>query len=339
MSELGRLLARLPGAFRDELPRHLRVDLDDLKSWLHVKHLTSYLLEEEGSESIGALSSHSSPASKFAILQMALPTVYSAADTDRDPSLASMLSVVKAPLDLLESQSQTPLNDYFASVEQSHRDVPLMTPHKIDCAGEEWPWVPSGTVRLADDVSSDVHVPSEPFPVTQNCSIELVERFHGIPSQKPVCHVSTTYIIDFSSARDKHKDKHGNTTRMNLQLILKDRDWHSWDGTQEERQLAGRDFQTNSSGVVGVRQKSKIQHIDNPDVGQYNDTVEAVVDSAASSSRAVTFHKVVSAESSGVLDSKKRMRRKAKPWGVVHDDQKYASFEFLAQVPDEYRSL
>ncbi|KAJ7899193.1 hypothetical protein B0H14DRAFT_2556762 [Mycena olivaceomarginata] len=28
-----------------------------------------------------------------------------------------------------------------------------------------------------------------------------------------------------------------------------------------------------------------------------------------------------------------------KPWGVVHDNQMYTSFEFLVQFPDEYRSL
>ncbi|KAF8136032.1 hypothetical protein K438DRAFT_1786576 [Mycena galopus ATCC 62051] len=70
MNELERLLARLPGVildtFRDEsFTRNFRarnqelfldthwVDLDDLKSWLHTKHLSSYLLEDENSESIG----------------------------------------------------------------------------------------------------------------------------------------------------------------------------------------------------------------------------------------------------------------------------------------------
>ncbi|KAJ6479021.1 hypothetical protein C8R45DRAFT_1006465, partial [Mycena sanguinolenta] len=74
MSELETLLARLPGAvldaFRDEsFTRNFRahnqqlfldtcwVDLDDLKSWLHAKHLSSYLLEDESSESIGVSSS------------------------------------------------------------------------------------------------------------------------------------------------------------------------------------------------------------------------------------------------------------------------------------------
>ncbi|KAF8169585.1 hypothetical protein K438DRAFT_1774167 [Mycena galopus ATCC 62051] len=58
MNELERLLARLPGVildtFRDEelFDTHW-VDLDDLKSWLHTKHLSSYLLEDESSESIG----------------------------------------------------------------------------------------------------------------------------------------------------------------------------------------------------------------------------------------------------------------------------------------------
>ncbi|KAJ6451272.1 hypothetical protein C8R45DRAFT_91072 [Mycena sanguinolenta] len=48
--------------------------------------------------------SHSSPASEFAMFdEMAPSTVYSATDTDLDHSLASMLSVFEAPLDLLES--------------------------------------------------------------------------------------------------------------------------------------------------------------------------------------------------------------------------------------------
>ncbi|KAJ7825617.1 hypothetical protein B0H13DRAFT_2374866 [Mycena leptocephala] len=33
------------------------------------------------------------------------------------------------------------------------------------------------------------------------------------------------------------------------------------------------------------------------------------------------------------------LRIREKPWGVVHDNQTYTSFEFLAQFPDEYRSL
>ncbi|KAJ6454990.1 hypothetical protein C8R45DRAFT_1082596, partial [Mycena sanguinolenta] len=202
--------------------------------------------------------SHSSPASEFAMFdEMAPPTVYSATDTDLVHSLDSILSVFEAPLDLLESQSQTPLDNYFASLEsnlpisdpglisgsppflpavgQSNLDVPLMTPAEIDSAGEEWPWVPSGTIWLDDDVSSDVYIPAEPFPVTQNCNVERVERVHGVPSQMPVSRVPTAYIIDFKSARDTHKDKDGNT--MNLELILRDHDCHTWDGTPGERQL------------------------------------------------------------------------------------------------------
>ncbi|KAJ6484840.1 hypothetical protein C8R45DRAFT_1098987 [Mycena sanguinolenta] len=82
----------------------------------------------------------------------------------------------------------------------------------------------------------------------------------------------------------------------------------------------------------------------NPDAGQYIDTVEA----ASRKRVASTVHseappsKVMSVESSGVLGSGKQMRRKTKlwpNWGVVHDNQTYTSFEFLAQFPDEYRSL
>jgi hypothetical protein len=106
-------------------------------------------------------------------------------------------------------------------VEQSHPDVlPLMTPDEMDSAGEEWPWLPSGTVWLDDDVSSDFYIPAEPFRVTQNCRVERIERVYGIPSQMPVSRVPTAYIINFSSARDTHKDTHGNM--MNLELILKD---------------------------------------------------------------------------------------------------------------------
>ncbi|KAJ6458265.1 hypothetical protein C8R45DRAFT_1183795 [Mycena sanguinolenta] len=204
--------------------------------------------------------SHSSPASEFAMFdEMAPPTVYSATDTDLDHSLDSMLSVFEASLDLLESQPQTPLDNYFASlvlnlpisdpglisgsppflpaVGQSNLDVPLMTPAEIDSAGEEWPWVPSGTIWLDDDVSSDVYIPAEPFPVTQNCNVEHVERVHSVPSQMPVSRVPTAYIIDFKSARDTHKDKDKDGNTMNLELILKDHDCHSWDGTPGERQL------------------------------------------------------------------------------------------------------
>ncbi|KAF8155102.1 hypothetical protein K438DRAFT_1943027 [Mycena galopus ATCC 62051] len=348
MNELERLLARLPGVildtFRDEsFTRNFRagnqelfldthwVDLDDLKSWLHTKHLSSYLLEDESPESIGVLpflaqtlhdldissfsqdttvynlpidsfrtgsstpssgysysefgdmypsefsyatssapssefdwyahshTSHSSPASEFAMLEeIAPPAVYSATPTDWDPDLASMLSAFKvAPPDPLENPLQNPLDDYFAlldsslpisdpelssgnspslpTVEQSHPDaLPLMTPDEMDSAGEEWPWVPSGTVWLDDDVSSDVYIPAEPFRVTQNCRVERIERVYGIPSQMPISRVATAYIINFSSARDTHKDAHGNM--MNLELILKDGDCHSWDGTPGESQ-------------------------------------------------------------------------------------------------------
>ncbi|KAF8145534.1 hypothetical protein K438DRAFT_2097634 [Mycena galopus ATCC 62051] len=328
MNELERLLARLPGVildtFRDEsFTRNFRagnqelfldthwVDLDDLKSWLHTKHLSSYLLEDESPESIGVRlpflaqslhdldissfsqdttvynlpidsfrtgsstpssgysysefgdmypsefsyatssapssefdwyahshTSHSSPASEFAMLEeIAPPAVYSATPTDWDPDLASMLSAFEvAPPDPLENPLQNPLDDYFAlldsslpisdpelssgnspslpTVEQSHPDaLPLMTPDEMDSAGEEWPWVPSGTVWLDDD---------------------RIERVYGIPSQMPISRVATAYIINFSSARDTHKDAHGNM--MNLELILKDGDCHSWDGTPGERQ-------------------------------------------------------------------------------------------------------
>ncbi|KAJ7787986.1 hypothetical protein B0H14DRAFT_3578227 [Mycena olivaceomarginata] len=64
---------------------------------------------------------------------------------------------------------------------------------------------------------------------------------------------------------------------------------------------------------------------------------------AASTPHSEAPSKILSAESSGapviIPESRRRTRRKPKPWGVVHDDQTYTSFEFLAQFPAEYRSL
>ncbi|KAJ7787987.1 hypothetical protein B0H14DRAFT_3162897 [Mycena olivaceomarginata] len=216
MNELERLLARLPGlildTFRDEArPGHLPisparnqqlfldtrwVDLDDLKSWLHTKHLSSYLFEDESSETrdrsldqspydldissffqdtpsttfllnpLGrdllhhhratvtrnlktsthpnfptqlqvpsseydwyahSHTSHSSPASEFAMLEeIAPPAVHSATSTDWDPRLASMLSAFEvAPLYLLENPSQNSLDDYFALLDSS---LPISDP-------------------------------------------------------------------------------------------------------------------------------------------------------------------------------------------------------------------
>ncbi|KAJ7911198.1 hypothetical protein B0H13DRAFT_2483320 [Mycena leptocephala] len=188
--------------------------------------------------------SHSSPTSEFAMLEeMTSHALYPAPPADWDPSLAPMLSAFEAvPPDFLGNPPQNPLDSYFAlldsslpdpglsagsssslpAVKQSHPDaLPLMTPDEMDSAGEEWPWEPSGTVWLDDDVSSDVYVPAEPFRVTQNCRVQRIERVSGVPSQMPVPRVPTAYIISFSSVRDTYKDEDGET--MNLELILKDK--------------------------------------------------------------------------------------------------------------------
>ncbi|KAJ7907249.1 hypothetical protein B0H13DRAFT_2273767 [Mycena leptocephala] len=218
--------------------------------------------------------SHSSPTSEFAMLEeMTSPALYPAPPADWDPSLASMLSAFEAaPPDFLGNPPQNPLDSYFAlldsslplpdpglsagsssslpAVKQSHPDaLPLMTPDEMDSAGEEWPWEPSGTVWLDDDVSSDVYVPAEPFRVTQNCRVQRIERVSGVPSQMPVPRVPTAYIISFSSVRDTYKDEDGET--MNLELILKDKDYHSWDGTPGERQT-GRAPSVNVKLFAGV---------------------------------------------------------------------------------------
>ncbi|KAJ6611056.1 hypothetical protein B0H10DRAFT_2224413 [Mycena sp. CBHHK59/15] len=65
----------------------------------------------------------------------------------------------------------------------------------------------------------------------------------------PVPRVPTAYIISFSSVRDTYKDEDGET--MNLELILKDKDCHSWDGTPGERQT-GRAPSVNVKLFAGV---------------------------------------------------------------------------------------
>ncbi|KAF7342442.1 hypothetical protein MVEN_01833400 [Mycena venus] len=218
--------------------------------------------------------SHSSPTSEFAMLEeMTSLALYPTPPAHWDPSLASMLSALEAaPPDFLRNPPQNPLDDYSAlldsslplpdpglsagsssslpAVKQSHPDtLPLMTSDEMDSAGEEWPWEPSGTVWLDNDVSSDVYVPAEPFRVTQNCRVERIERVSGVPSQMPVPRVPTAYIINFSSVRDTYKDEDGET--MNLELILKDKDCHSWDGTPGERQT-GRAPSVNVKLFTGV---------------------------------------------------------------------------------------
>jgi hypothetical protein len=97
----------------------------------------------------------------------------------------------------------------------------LMTQEEMDGAGEAWQWVPSDTVWLDKDVSSDVYIPPQPFPVTKNFKVVRIERIHGIPSQFPVPRVPTAYIVDFASVRDTYKDEDGEM--RNLNKILKDK--------------------------------------------------------------------------------------------------------------------
>ncbi|KAF8155169.1 hypothetical protein K438DRAFT_1777878 [Mycena galopus ATCC 62051] len=77
----------------------------------------------------------------------------------------------------------------------------------------------------------------------------------------PISRVATAYIINFSSARDTHKDAHGNM--MNLELILKDGDCHSWDGTPGERQT-GRVPSVNVKlfASLGVFEKSSLLDVE-----------------------------------------------------------------------------
>ncbi|KAJ6615325.1 hypothetical protein B0H10DRAFT_2220522 [Mycena sp. CBHHK59/15] len=109
----------------------------------------------------------------------------------------------------------------------------LMTHEEMDEAGEAWQWVRSDTVWLDQDVSCDVYIPPEPFPVTKGFKVVRIERVHGIPSQFPVPLVPTAYIVHFSSVRDSYKNEDGEMN--NLDKILKDKDCHSWDGTPAER--------------------------------------------------------------------------------------------------------
>lgn len=96
-----------------------------------------------------------------------------------------------------------------------------MTQDEIDAAGEMWQWVPSNTVWLDEDVSSDLYVPPYPFPITKNHRVSRIERVRGIPSQFPVPRVETAYLVDFSSTRDAYMDRDGKM--LNLEKILKDK--------------------------------------------------------------------------------------------------------------------
>jgi hypothetical protein len=96
-----------------------------------------------------------------------------------------------------------------------------MTQEEMDEASEAWEWLPSDTIWLDKNVSSDVYIPPEPFPVTKNQKVVRLERVHGIPSQFPVPRVPTAYIINFSSVRDAYKNADGEV--MKLETILKDK--------------------------------------------------------------------------------------------------------------------
>ncbi|KAJ6559009.1 hypothetical protein B0H10DRAFT_2120108, partial [Mycena sp. CBHHK59/15] len=121
-----------------------------------------------------------------------------------------------APLHLKAADSAvflSPPQDNFKFEDGNPR---LMTQEEMDSAGEAWQWVPSSTVWLDKDVSSDVYIPTHPFSITKNQKVSRIERVHGIPSQFPV-----------------PRDDDGKT--FNLDKILKDKDCHSWDGTPGER--------------------------------------------------------------------------------------------------------
>ncbi|KAJ7818594.1 hypothetical protein B0H14DRAFT_2601170 [Mycena olivaceomarginata] len=81
-----------------------------------------------------------------------------------------------------------------------------MTQEEMDEASEAWEWIPSYTIWLEKNVSSDFYIPPQPFPVTKNLKVVRLECVHGIPSQFPVPRVPTAYIINFSSVRDAYKD-------------------------------------------------------------------------------------------------------------------------------------
>ncbi|KAF8166295.1 hypothetical protein K438DRAFT_1775184 [Mycena galopus ATCC 62051] len=65
------------------------VDLDDLKSWLHTKHLSSYLLEHESSEGIGAcvlpFLNHSRKLAAFTVHSEAPPSRIMSAESSGAP--------------------------------------------------------------------------------------------------------------------------------------------------------------------------------------------------------------------------------------------------------------
>ncbi|KAJ7715863.1 hypothetical protein B0H14DRAFT_2644028 [Mycena olivaceomarginata] len=119
----------------------------------------------------------------------------------------------------------------------------LMTQEEMDEASEAWEWIPSDTIWLEKNVSSDFYIPPQPFPVTKNLKVVRLERVHGIPSQFPVPRVPTAYIINFSSVRDAYKDTDGEV--INLEKILKDKNsspslglpllgWYSGRATDEQ---------------------------------------------------------------------------------------------------------
>ena len=91
----------------------------------------------------------------------------------------------------------------------------------MDDASEALAWIPSDTIWLDKDVSSDFYIPPQPFPVTKNLKVVRLKRVHGIPSQFPIPRVSTAYIVNFSSVRDSYKDADGEVP--NLEKILKDK--------------------------------------------------------------------------------------------------------------------
>ncbi|KAJ7229604.1 hypothetical protein C8J57DRAFT_1534356 [Mycena rebaudengoi] len=152
---------------------------------------------------------------------------------DWDPSLASCFA--QHPFETLPMAFPTDLivlDMNFSQLNDVHSPTCSSLPNPDS---EAWDWQPSDTVWLDKDVSSEVYIPAEPFTVTINCKVVRIERLRGVPSEYPVPCVATAYIVDFRAVLDSHRVKDGNV--MTLDMIWKDKDCHSWDGTPGERQI------------------------------------------------------------------------------------------------------
>ncbi|KAJ7800887.1 hypothetical protein B0H14DRAFT_3490182 [Mycena olivaceomarginata] len=91
-----------------------------------------------------------------------------------------------------------------------------MTQGEMDEASEAWEWIPSDTIWLEKNVSSDFYIPPQPFPVPR------ISRWFDSSA-------SMVFLPNFPFLD-------ADVEVMNLEKILKDKDCHSWDGTPGERQ-------------------------------------------------------------------------------------------------------